>query len=186
MCSLFCAIYRRSQRPCSLRIFFSRHQSSRLVFEPKSLFNITGTLVTEGIAVGSVAEVKHTFRHKDVLNFSKLCGDDNPVQIDADFAKKTIFGKTIVHGILVSSLFSTIFGHSVQGAIYVGQTLSFKRPVFVGSEVTASMKIMKMEEKRKGTLLTCCTSCALQDGSIAIEGEAQVLIPTQVLIPAAK
>ena len=169
-------ILRRCQRPCPSWIKFNRHHS-RLVFEPKSLFNITGTLSTEGIAIGAVAEVKHTFHHNDVLKFSKICGDDNPLHIDKEFAKKTIFGKTIVHGILVSSLFSTIFGHSIQGAIYVGQTLKFKRPVFVGSEVTASMKIIRTEEKRKGTLLTCSTTCILQDGEIAIEGEAQVLIP---------
>ena len=90
-----------------------------------------------------------------------------------------------MHGIFVSSLFSTLFGRSFSGSIYVGQTLSFKKPVYVGSEVTARMEIAKIEEKRKGRLLTCKTTVVnLHDknnpnhkqGS-AIEGEAQVLVP---------
>ena len=35
-------------------------------------------------------------------------------------------------GMLVASLFSTLFGRTVHGSVYVSQTLNFKRPVHVG------------------------------------------------------
>jgi len=82
-----------------------------------------------------------------------------------------------VHGILVSSLFSTLFGSTVTGSIYVSQDLKFKLPVYVGAPVTARMEVIQSDEKRKGHLLTCSTQCTLQDGSVAIDGLARVLVP---------
>lgn len=84
----------------------------------------------------------------------------------------------IVHGMLASSLFGTLFGRTIAGAIYVSQNLNFKRPIPVGAEVIARMEIINMENRRKGTLVTCATTCRLAEGEglIAIEGEAKVLL----------
>lgn len=46
--------------------------------------------------------------------------------------------------------------------------------------MTARMEIIKSEERRKGVLLTCSTECRLSDGTIAVEGEATVLIPHKI------
>jgi acyl dehydratase len=77
----------------------------------------------------------------------------------------------------VSSLFSTIFGRSVAGSIYVSQNLSFKRPVHVGVPVKARIEVLSLEDKRKGMLMTCITTCSLEDGTTAVTGEAKVLLP---------
>jgi 3-hydroxybutyryl-CoA dehydratase len=82
-----------------------------------------------------------------------------------------------VHGIFVSSLIGTIFGRGKQGSVYVSQSLAFKRPVHVGVPVTARVEVIQVDEKRKGILVTCKTTCALQNGDIAIDGEAKVLVP---------
>jgi 3-hydroxybutyryl-CoA dehydratase len=129
--------------------------------------------------VGLYCELSHTFSHEEVVQFAILSGDNNPIHTDKAFAEKSIFKGTIVHGILLSSLFSTLFGRTVAGAVYVSQNLNFKRPVPVGAEVTARMEIVKMETKRKGILLTCATTCRIgkeEDGTVAIEGEARVLL----------
>jgi 3-hydroxybutyryl-CoA dehydratase len=91
-----------------------------------------------------------------------------------------------VHGILVSSLFSTLFGRSIPGAVYVSQSVRFRRPVHVGAQVLARMQITNIEQRRKGVLLTCATTCSLiedkEEGegegklTVAVEGEAQVLL----------
>ena len=89
---------------------------------------------------------------------------------------------TIVHGILVSSLFSTLFGRSIPGAVYVSQSVRFKRPVHVGARVVARMQIVGMEPRRKGVLLVCATTCSLIDKddeavlTLAVEGSAEVLL----------
>ena len=110
--------------------------------------------------------------------FSNISGDNNPIHVDPEFASKTIFKGTIVHGIFTSSLFSILFGRSVPGSIYVSQDLHFKRPVHVGVPVKARIEVLASESKRKGDLVTCSTLCTLEDGGIAISGEAKVLLPT--------
>jgi acyl dehydratase len=88
-----------------------------------------------------------------------------------------MFKGTIVHGIFVSSLFSTIFGRSIPGSIYVSQNVNFKKPVHVGVEVTVRIEVISIEDKRKGKLMTCSTRCFLSsDGSLAIDGDAKVLL----------
>ena len=139
--------------------------------------DITGTLKMQGPVVGAFAECTHTFQQEDVNIFAKMCGDNNPLHTDVEVASQSMFQGTIVHGILVSSLFSTLFGASMHGAVYVSQTLSFKRPVHVGTQVKARMQILQKEQKRSGHLLTCSTSVELTDGTAAIQGEAKCLLP---------
>lgn len=141
---------------------------------------IGGTLVSEGPVEGAYASCEHTFTQGAVNNFAAICGDNNPLHIDPDFASRSMFKGPIVHGILVSSLFSTLFGRSLHGSIYVSQNLKFRAPVHVGVPVHARMEIIKKEIKRKGYLLTCSTEVFI-DGSevrsLAISGEAVCLLP---------
>lgn len=161
----------------SLKLFSNRAGSQ--ISREFSSFQITGTLLSKGPVIGSIAEITHTFDPSSVASFANVCGDNNPIHLDSEFAKSTIFGRPIVHGMLVSSLFSTLFGRSINSSIYVSQALSFKAPVFVGSPVTAKIEILKADEKRKGYLITCSTTCTLSDGTVAVAGEATVLIPIE-------
>lgn len=150
----------------------------RRYLSDSSSFNVTGTLLTESpICVGLNAQVTHAFSQEHVNQFSGLCGDNNPLHCDPEFAKTTMFKGTIVHGIFVSSLFSTLFGRSITGSVYVSQNLSFKRPVHVGVPVTARMEIINIEDRRLGRLMTCSTTVTLPDGTLAVAGEAKVLLP---------
>ncbi len=51
--------------------------------------------------IGMISELVHSFSSDDVNNFSKLSGDVNPVHLDEDYAKGTVFGARIVHGAFV-------------------------------------------------------------------------------------
>jgi len=87
--------------------------------------------------VGASAEIARAFDARAVAGFAALAGDDNPVHLDAAFAKGTRFGAPIVHGMLAASLWGTLLGASLPGCVYVSQAIAFKAPVFVGETVTA-------------------------------------------------
>lgn len=162
------------QKPLMQRLF-SHHTHNA------HQFHVQGNLLDAKVpTVGHFATLHHTFHQSDVTQFSKTSGDNNPIHVDPEAAKKSIFGSTIVHGILVSSLFSTIFGRGIPGAIYVSQSLNFKRPVHVGTAVIAEVRVLKVENKKKGDLVTCSTVVKLPDETHAIEGEASVLIPREL------
>jgi acyl dehydratase len=133
-----------------------------------------------------VVQVEHAFHQESVTTFAGLCGDNNPLHIDPVFAASTMFKGPIVHGILVSSLFSALFGRTVHGSIYVSQNLKFKRPVMVGAAVIARMEVIESKPTSKGAMLSCKTLVYLKEGNkaiselkTAVEGDAVVLVPSK-------
>jgi len=123
---------------------------------------------------GDKAVLKKAFSEQDVRLFSELSTDDNPVHLDNEYAVNTQFGQCIVHGMLVSSLITGLIGGKLpgHGCIYLGQTLSFKAPVYVNEEVEASVEVIHIREDKP--IATLKTLCHKADGTLAIEGEAVV------------
>lgn len=126
-------------------------------------------------SVGDSASFTKTITDADIILFVGVSGDTNPLHIDEEYARRTRFGHRIAHGILTASLVSTVIGTKLPGpgAIYMGQTLRFLRPVAVGDTVTARATVTAYEtERRKLVLLTVCTN---QNGEDVLSGEAEVL-----------
>ena len=71
-----------------------------------------------------------TVTDSDIVQFAQSTGDNNPVHLDADYAKTTPFGKRIAHGMLSAGFISTALGTKLPGpgTIYLRQTLEFRRP----------------------------------------------------------
>jgi acyl dehydratase len=59
------------------------------------------------LKVGEQAEFSKTIGEADLVLFSGLSGDFDPIHVNEDFARKTAFGRRIAHGSLVMSLLST-------------------------------------------------------------------------------
>jgi acyl dehydratase len=58
--------------------------------------------------------------------------------------------------------------------VYLGQTLSFKAPVYINEEIKVSVEVIKIREDKP--IITLKTLCIKIDGTVAIEGEAVVKI----------
>ena len=122
--------------------------------------------------IGDRAVVAKRFTAEDVRLFAEVSTDMNPLHLDETFAGNTQFGKPIVHGMLVASLFSAIIGTKLpgKGTIYLGQELSFKQPVFIGDIITASAEVIDIRTDKP--ICTLRTVCHNSKGEIVIDGKA--------------
>ncbi len=117
------------------------------------------------------------FSPSDVDTFAAITGDFNPVHVDEEYAKKSIFKKRICHGMLVSSLFSALLGTKLpgEGSIYVGQDIKFIKPVYIGDTITAKVTITNIIHEKKRIILL--TEAFNQNNELVITGEAKILYP---------
>lgn len=127
--------------------------------------------------LGQSASFSKTISEYDIYSFAGICGDFNSVHINKEEAGKSIFKGQIAHGILVSSFISTVLGMYLPGpgTIYLQQNLSFKKPVYIGDTITATVVIEEIEnEKGIAKLKTTVTN---QNIKVVVEGEAVVKLP---------
>jgi 3-hydroxybutyryl-CoA dehydratase len=129
----------------------------------------------ENINVGDKKSFSKIWNMEDVKTFSNLSGDLNPLHIDEDYAKKTQFGKIIVHGMLVASSFSTFVGMYLPGkyCLYIKQDILFKKPVFVGDSLLISGEVV---QKIESTKMLEISLKIFRNTEIVIEGSALVKV----------
>ena len=133
-------------------------------------------LFLEDLSVGQSAELTMTVSEQGIESFADVTGDVNPVHLDEAYAATTPFKTRIAHGMLSAGYISAVIGTKLPGpgAIYVGQTLRFKRPVKIGDEVTARCTITEIDQEKARIVLE--TVCTVADKPV-VEGEAIIMVP---------
>lgn len=128
------------------------------------------------IEIGEEASFTKTISETDVYNYAGVTGDFNPAHINESFAKKSMFGGRIAHGMLSAGLISTVLGTKLPGpgCIYVSQDLKFTSPVHFGDTITAKVKVINKNVEKNRVELE--TKCIKQDEDVVIKGNA-VLMP---------
>ncbi len=128
------------------------------------------------LEIGDKESFTKTVSEHDVYSFAGVTGDTNPVHINHEYAKETVFGKRIAHGILAVGFISTVLGTKLPGpgSIYVNQNCQFVKPVFIGDTITAMVEVTKKDEKKNRVWLR--TYCTNQAGELVLEGEA-IMMP---------
>lgn len=124
--------------------------------------------------IGEEATLTKIISDEDIKTFARISGDENPVHVNDEYAKGTMFGGRIAHGILVAGLISAVLGTVLPGpgSIYMSQQIRFLAPVRPGDQVTARAKVLEWDQdKGRVTLLTEVTN---QDGVTVIKGEARL------------
>jgi len=127
-------------------------------------------------AIGNNASLSRKITHKEILDFAKISGDQNPIHVDNAFAKQSYFGGVIAHGMLVSSLISSVLGNELPGpgSIYLSQDLRFLAPVRPGDMITATVEVISWdEESGKISLKTIVEN---DRGDMVIKGEARLVM----------
>lgn len=132
----------------------------------------------EDLKEGMTAVFGKTVTDADICIFAGVSGDTNPVHLNDDYAKGTMFKGRIAHGMFGASLISAVFGTKMPGpgAIYVSQNLRFKAPVRVGDTLIARVTVTELiSQKKFAKFDTVCTV----NGKPVMDGEAVLMVPSK-------
>jgi 3-hydroxybutyryl-CoA dehydratase len=132
----------------------------------------------EDLHIGQNATVGKTITEADILLYAAVSTDTNPIHIDAEAAKQSIFGERIAHGMLTAGLISAVLGTRLPGpgSLYMRQSLRFAAPVKIGDRVLATATVTALNpERKRATLSTVCTV----GDEVVIDGEAYVQVPSR-------
>ena len=127
---------------------------------------------------GMSACTSKTVTEADIILFAGISTDVNPAHLDEEYAKGTMFGGRIAHGMLSAGFISAVLANHLPGpgTIYLSQTLKFKAPVRPGDTVRATVTVKEVNvAKNRVTLDTVCTVA----GKVVIEGECQMMPPAR-------
>lgn len=128
------------------------------------------------INIGDEASIKKTITEADVYAFAGVTGDMNPVHLNDEYARGTIFGRRIAHGVLCIGLISNVVGNQLPGpgCIYTKQRCKFIKPVYLGDTITATVKVIEKDIQKNRVLLR--TFCTNQNGEVTLDGEALAML----------
>jgi phosphate acetyltransferase/phosphate butyryltransferase len=131
------------------------------------------------IRVGDSACLARTLTRDDITIFAAMSGDVNPAHVDPEYARSDTFHKIIAHGMWGGALISTLLGTRLPGpgAIYLGQTLSFRRPVALGDRIIVTVTAKAKDPERHRITFDC--TCSNEKGEVVITGTAEVIAPTE-------
>ena len=108
-----------------------------------------------------------------IQDIARLSGDTNPIHLDEEYAKQTIFGRRIAHALFCQNIISMIIGNHLpgNGAILLSQNFRYRKPVYIGDTVETTVTV---EEVLAGNKYVLSTICRNQDSEIVLDGESVI------------
>ncbi len=115
---------------------------------------------------------------KMVIAYANISGDHNPIHLDSNYAKDTIFEHTIAHGMLLISSISEmmLLNFNYEWPISGELKIKFRNPLLVGQSMNCKGKITKIETENDRTLVTSEVLCTNEEEKILISGIATINI----------
>lgn len=132
------------------------------------------------VAIGERFGTSVTVTETHLVLGSGLFGDFNPLHVDEEFAKKSMFGTRVLHGPFTSALVSASVGNYFAGTAlaYLEQACRFKAAVRPGDTLTSEWTVMQKLDKPKhgGGIVVLRGIARRQDGEIAVEADGKLLV----------
>lgn len=131
------------------------------------------------IYIGQKFSLNKLVTNEDVLMFSEVTGDKNPLHLDDEYAKTTMFGERIAHGMISAGIISGAIGMHLpgQGTTYLSQDLAFKKPVKIGDTIQVNLEVSEVIHKSKFDIVIIKTTCLNNNGDVVVDGFAKVIPP---------
>lgn len=128
------------------------------------------------IHVGEVFTHQFSYTQAQVDAFAEVSGDTNPLHIDEEFAKNSMFGRRIMHGFLGGCVFTKIFGTLFywEGNVYLSQNMKFMKPMFTDRMYEARLTVKEIfPDKNRALIETQIFD--VESGEMTTTGEALIL-----------
>ncbi|NVM29864.1 MAG: MaoC family dehydratase [Candidatus Helarchaeota archaeon] len=120
--------------------------------------------------VGKEIKISKTITEADVKKLVEISGDENPIHLDEEFAKRTIFKRKLAHGLLslgvISAALTKLFG---PGNLWLDHSFTFKKPIHIGDMITAKLKILSVDKRKVFTVETLVYN---QNNELVLDGKA--------------
>lgn len=135
------------------------------------------------VAVGERFGTSVTVTEAHLVLGSGLFGDFNPLHVNEEFAKRSMFGTRILHGPFTSALVSAPVGMYFAGTAlaYLEHSCRFKAPVRPGDTLTSDWTVVEKldKPKHKGGIVVLRCQCTNQAGELAVEAEGKLLVASR-------
>jgi len=128
------------------------------------------------ISIGDIFTHDFNYTQDQVNLYAQISGDTNPLHINQEVGKASMFGRCIVHGHYSASVFTKIFGVLLHpdGQIYMKQNTMFLKPMFVDTPYRAVITVKEIfPEKNRVLYETKIIDVAT--GNETITGEALLM-----------
>jgi acyl dehydratase len=123
-------------------------------------------------AVGAIAERQRTTRAEDIIAFSEISGDYNPLHYDEELARKTVFGRLIVQGGVISALLNATVAEDLPGpgSVFLGVEWRYVKAVGIGERLTDRVEITSVRHDKP--ICTLATTILNEQGEPCLTGTA--------------
>lgn len=122
----------------------------------------------------------------DLTMFAELSGDRHPIHVDEEYARRTRFGRRILHGPFGVAVALGLFGDFPE---FTGSAIAltdirdwiFKAPIFVGDRIHLDMRILAKQPSASGRhgVVTRSMRLVRHDGTVVQEGTMGLMIATR-------
>lgn len=130
------------------------------------------------LTVGQIYNYQKTITDQDIILFAEATGDKNPLHLDEEYARTTLFKGRIAHGMLAAGIISAVLGMQFPGpgTTYLGQSLKFLKPVRPGDLLSVHLVVTGVTQKSDFTIVTIDTTCVIGSETVLV-GQATVIPP---------
>lgn len=122
--------------------------------------------------IGAFATRSRTTRAEDIVAFSEMSGDYNPLHYDEALARESIFGRLIVQGGVTTALLNAVVAEDLPGpgTVFLGVEWKFTKAVGIGENLTARVEVVSVRDDKP--ICTLSTTILDAEGSPCLTGFA--------------
>ena len=122
--------------------------------------------------VGERASLSRTVVADDIVRFTEISGDRNPVHYDAEAAARTRLGGIVVQGGVTTAILNAVVAERLPGpgTVFLETHWRFLAPTRPGDTITGEVEVTSVRDDKPITTLV--TRVVRADGELLIDGTA--------------